>query len=719
MLKVKFKIKVFATILCIVISSCVTLFANFAFAQTNNQVAKIYATNDVHGYDNKCLQNSGACYATAKQLKADGGKNTYLIDAGDHTSGSAYANFDRGMSMLKFMKMSGYDFVVPGNHEFDYGINHFFEMVDYAKTPEADTTPFNYYACNFWHMDHGTKTSSVFEPYKTLTTEEGIKIALVGIMTPESISKSSEGYFQDSEGNFLYSIDAAGKDSADEPLYKTVQENIDKARSEADIVIGVGHLGVSEASAYNRSTELISHTKGLDAFADGHSHTYLCDEVEDLDHKKIPRIQTETEYKYIGSFDISGNKEDGFKVDAQVFQDSPLRDSVLLNAEKNWVNSIDDAYNVEVGSTNQYLYDNSDPVGHGTSTRLIRLRETNLANVVTDSFYWIGNINHEKIGKKLECDGAILNGGALRTQVEPGVIYYKECDAVMPFINQYAITELPGQVLLDALEFGAREYGTGIENAGILQVSGITYQVDINKPSKVVLDEYGGWVSGPGLGEYRINSVKVYNKITCQYEGLDLNKKYKIAGIDYMFSNYGDGYLMFRNKDVKTINYALSPTNVMALYINSFTGDVSSSHSPLYTMYKNYLLNYDNIYGSNRFGAFCVSFNPEDGSYVSPQYVYPEGLAYLPKPPKRDGYEFDGWYLGDTKFDFNTAINSNTVLTAKWKSVSTPQEDSNLTNTSATGDDSIWYILILIVTLSSSIFVLSDSELKCLSYFSK
>ena len=37
----------------------------------------------------------------------------------------------------------------------------------------------------------------------------------------------------------------------------------------------------------------------------------------------------------------------------------------------------------------------------------------------------------------------------------------------------------------------------------------------------------------------------------------------------------------------------------------------------------------------------------------------------------KDGYEFIGWYLGDNEFDFNTPIDSNLELEAKWKEVVT------------------------------------------------
>jgi len=46
--------------------------------------------------------------------------------------------------------------------------------------------------------------------------------------------------------------------------------------------------------------------------------------------------------------------------------------------------------------------------------------------------------------------------------------------------------------------------------------------------------------------------------------------------------------------------------------------------------------------------------------------------AYKPTNPTRQGYTFDGWYNGDTKYDFNQSVKNDLTLIAKWsKSVST------------------------------------------------
>ena len=41
--------------------------------------------------------------------------------------------------------------------------------------------------------------------------------------------------------------------------------------------------------------------------------------------------------------------------------------------------------------------------------------------------------------------------------------------------------------------------------------------------------------------------------------------------------------------------------------------------------------------------------------------------AFAPPTPEREGYKFEGWFNGDTEFDFSTPINDDLNLTAKWK----------------------------------------------------
>ena len=64
-----------------------------------------------------------------------------------------------------------------------------------------------------------------------------------------------------------------------------------------------------------------------------------------------------------------------------------------------------------------------------------------------------------------------------------------------------------------------------------------------------------------------------------------------------------------------------------------------------------------------------VTFDSAGGSPVESQTITAGGNATKPADPTRSGYTFDGWYNGNTAFDFTSAIEEDITLTAHWKQV--------------------------------------------------
>ena len=64
--------------------------------------------------------------------------------------------------------------------------------------------------------------------------------------------------------------------------------------------------------------------------------------------------------------------------------------------------------------------------------------------------------------------------------------------------------------------------------------------------------------------------------------------------------------------------------------------------------------------------SYTVKFNSNGGSSVASQTVKVGGKATEPTSVKKEGYILDGWYLNNKKYDFNTAVNKNITLVAKW-----------------------------------------------------
>lgn len=70
------------------------------------------------------------------------------------------------------------------------------------------------------------------------------------------------------------------------------------------------------------------------------------------------------------------------------------------------------------------------------------------------------------------------------------------------------------------------------------------------------------------------------------------------------------------------------------------------------------------------FDEFTVTFDTDGGSAVSEQKVL-NTSAIEPNEPKKNGYDFAGWYLNDTKYTFDTNVTKDITLKAHWTPAAT------------------------------------------------
>ena len=200
---------------------------------------------------------------------------------------------------------------------------------------------------------------------------------------------------------------------------------------------------------------------------------------------------------------------------------------------------------------------------------------------------------------EMDVDISVMNGGGIRNKAITGEITYKTCKDIHTFGNVACLQTVTGQQMLDALEWGSRQLGSGEESGGFLQVSGLTYHIDTSKPCTVQQDENGIWTGGP-TGEYRVHEVKVYNKETNEWEDLQLDAEYNLAGYNYTLRDLGDGYAMFEGA-VNVLDYVMEDYMVLANYVQGFEGGiVAADNSPLLEKYPGFVTNYSEATGSGR-----------------------------------------------------------------------------------------------------------------------
>ena len=75
-----------------------------------------------------------------------------------------------------------------------------------------------------------------------------------------------------------------------------------------------------------------------------------------------------------------------------------------------------------------------------------------------------------------------------------------------------------------------------------------------------------------------------------------------------------------------------------------------------------------------------VTFDSNGGSSVDQQDVVKGEKATQPADPTKQDYLFDGWYYGDTLYDFSQPVNDNITLQAHWKTDTEIPHISGLTS---------------------------------------
>lgn len=570
----------------------------------SNDIVILYI-NDVHANIDRPLSYD-TIGAIKKQLEKEY-RYVLLVDAGDHLQGTEFGSLDKGATIVQLMNKAGFDLAVPGNHDFDYGMDTFLK-----RTQEAE---FPYLSCNFYHQSDGVRGERLLEPFHAYHFGKEI-VAFIGITTPETILNAVPAHFQDESGSFCYEISGSESGIA---LYDEVQNTVNAVRrAGATKVIAVGHLGDDPSSSPWTSEEVIANVSGLDAFIDGHSHsmirqkqvlsangttTLLTQAGENLNKVGIMIIDYETGEIRSDLIDCNelqktvtnkdGSKTSqivGYQLSSELYGGPDWPIDYTIAAQKNqWIKKVNLAMKQKIGETNVVLENFSED-----GKQLACMQETNTGDFAADAIYYLFD------QMDMDVDGAIVYGGGIRNESIKGVMTYKTCMDIQSFSDAVCLQIITGQQLLDALEWGARGAGSGEECNGFLQVSGIRYQVDTQWPDSTQKSDDGFmWIGGP-TGGYRVHDVEIYDKATDGWKPLDTQANYRIAGSDYILRNSGNGYTMF-SSGVNVIDYVMRGYMVLANYVQAFEDNtVKASNSPLLEKYPSFGIDYGAINGSGR-----------------------------------------------------------------------------------------------------------------------
>lgn len=542
------KIASFLTSITVLLALILTFpFTAFA-AETESLGVVILHTNDVHcGFEADDSTFGAADLAAYKARLESEGYDVILADAGDFVQGGVIGTLSNGEYPMQIMNELGYDVAIPGNHEFDFGMDNFLKLANEAKFP--------YISVNFTDLRTDEKP---FSAYKIIEAG-GLKIAFIGLTTPETPSSSTPTNFMDENGNYIYGF-LGGDDGT--ALYTAVQDAINSAYADgADYVFAIGHMGDYVYDEKWSSRTVIKHTSGLSAFIDGHSHSVLEDFVEDKDGKSVPLASTGTKLENIGKITITDNEmtcELIEKSDYTVSADENTAENKAYRNMTDFIAGINAQYGELIGTvvakTDVELTINDPETGE----RAVRSVETNLGDLCADAY-------RAATGAEI----ALVNGGGVRANIAVGDITYGNIIDVQPFGNSLCVVEATGQQILDCLEMGALHCPE--EDGSFIQVSGLTYQINKSVPSSVKTDKDGNFIGVDG--EYRVCNVFVGEK------PLDLDKTYTVASHNYYLLSYGGGMTMFRDCKLVAKEIALDNQALIDYITENLGGTVGEEYS--------------------------------------------------------------------------------------------------------------------------------------------
>lgn len=261
------------------------VFAQQATFQEENLQGKtvIIHTNDIHG---KVLYGqSGSlgikAVAALKERCIKEGAQVILLDAGDTLVGTTIANYNQGSTIVDLMNAVGYDAMVSGNHDYEYGCTQLLTLAKQMGFPMVGANV----------MDLKSK-KCIFDE-NVLIEKNGVTYGIFGLVTTTTMTINKP---ENVEGILVL-----------DPIV-VAKIQVEKLRAKgAEVIIALSHVGM-KAQKETNCMDLIRRVKGIDILIDGHSHSSLSDCTQANKNPDLLYVSTGCHLKAIGVIVIDGDK---------------------------------------------------------------------------------------------------------------------------------------------------------------------------------------------------------------------------------------------------------------------------------------------------------------------------------------------------------------------------------------------------------------------------
>jgi len=451
--------------------------------------------------------------------------NSMLFDAGDLLQGNPMADYvakvkglteDEVHPVFKAMSLLDYDAGIPGNHEFNYGL-------DFLNTA-LKHVPYDFVNANIYVDDHDsdpTNDKNYFTPYKILdkevTDEAGkkqtIKVGVIGFAPPQIMQWDKDNL----EGKVIT------KD-----IVKTAEEFIPKMKAAgADIIVAIAHSGcdVAEADQEKAENAVYSLTKvpGIDALLFGHAHVNFPGDaqfnnnstIDNIDGhiNNVPAMEAGFWGNNLGVMDLELQKMDGKWTVAD--SKAALRPLTTKDANGNLVSTVDgpdqdivkavadahqgtlDYVRGKIGTTSAPLYSFFAQVQDDPTIQIVNNAQTDYVKK------WIADKNPELKEIPVLSAGAPFKAGgrsgpSYYTNIPAGDLSIKSANDLYLYPNTLKAVKVTGATVREWLEMSAGQFNTVDPNKSEPQnivnddfpsynfdvIDGVKYQIDITKPPR-------------------------------------------------------------------------------------------------------------------------------------------------------------------------------------------------------------------------------------------
>jgi len=386
--------------------------------------------NDFHGQlepfrdlDGQAFRGGLARLAevVARVRAEDSGRPVLLLFAGDLLQGTLTSTLFQGVPDVLMFDRMGLDAAVMGNHEFDYGLDVFRRL--------AGQVGFPFLAANVRVVPEPLPT-----PDSILLDEEGIKVAVVGLVTPELLTAT-------------HPRNSVGV-KVEDPV-AVARRLVPKLRDRADLVVVLSHLGLVQ------DRRLADSVLGIDLIVGGHNHHVLQQPVV---QSGVPILQAGERGEWLGRMDLACRNGAMHQAAYRLIpiEASLPEDSEMAREIARIVDQAEAGLGEEIGETRVDLSARRGDIRRGEAV--------------------FGDFLADLARSETGSDVAFFNAGGFRADIPRGRISLKQIYQAFPFRNELVVGRLSGKQILDVL---GRSASMDLEDSpgGFLQVSGVRYEI--------------------------------------------------------------------------------------------------------------------------------------------------------------------------------------------------------------------------------------------------